>query len=112
MKIKMGKKLQRKKECRGPEQKLKLGHALYEGSLQQNELVLSLTLKRGNWEQNVLLLSCLGGLAPSWICYCYDSPACALAGKIRVPVNQESSVCFPRQEASMTHLLDGDNVIS
>lgn len=74
-KNKDGKQLQRMKERRGPEQKLKLGHALYEGGLQQNELVPSLTLKRGNWEQNALfLLSCLGGLAPSWICCCDGSP--------------------------------------
>lgn len=88
----MGKQLHRRKECRGPEQKLKLGHALYEGGLQQNELVPSLTLRRGNWEQNALvLLSCLGGLAASWICCCNGSPACVPTCKIRVPMNQESS---------------------
>lgn len=95
IKIKMGKQLQRRKACRGPEQKLKLGHALYEGGLQQNELVSSLTLKRGNWEQiALLLLSCLGGLAPSWMCYCDGSPAYVPSCNIRVPMNQESSICF------------------
>lgn len=82
----MGKQLQRRKECGGPEQKLELGHASCEGGLQQNELVPSLTLKRGNWEQNVLLLlSCPGGLAPSWVCYCDGSPACVPTCNIRVP---------------------------
>lgn len=67
----------------------------YEGGLQQNELVPSLTLKRGNWMQNtLLLLSCLGGLALSWICYCDGSPACVPTCKIRVPVNQEGSICL------------------
>lgn len=100
IKIKIGKQLQRTKDCRGPEQKLKLGHALYEGGLQQNELVPSLTLKRGNWEQNALLLSCVGGLAPSWICYCNCSHVCVPTCKIRMPVNQESTVCFLDRQPS------------
>lgn len=67
----MGKQIEGKKECGGPEQKLRLGHVLHEGGFQQNELVPSLTLRKGRREQNVLfLLSCLCGLAPSGSCYC------------------------------------------
>lgn len=100
------------KERRGPEQKLKLGHALYEGGLQQNELVPSLTLKRGNWEQNALfLLSCLGGLAPSWICCCDGSPVPACLPQDQGACESGELHLLSRREASVTHLLDRDDVI-